>query len=1658
MLWLHGQGTPAAGTIVDAWSDPIASTAGTTYEASVYAAQHRGSAQMYMIFMAADGSWLGVSGSSGTAREGGSWHGDLANFNQLVATGIAPVGTAYRRILLRNSATGGTDPFAFFTRPESHAVPGMLNPRFQGGATGWNNGVWGGANTNGAQSVPHWTVYNNYANPSGFDWGDNLNADWSGSGNDVLFLHGLGTPTPGTLIDAYSDPIASTAGVTYEASVYAANHRTSAQMYMIFMAADGSWLGVSGSSGTPRDGGAWHGDLANFGQLTAVGTAPTGTAYRRIILRNSANGGNDPYAFFTLPESHELGADSAYYGNWDVGGQSVQIANFAASVGYNITSPGGITNGNDLIIAPNNGQAITVSAGTPGYGGSYYYVPPTNGGDDIIIGGTAGDNLSAGIGNVWIDGGAGNDTIYGGAGRDVLLGSAGNDVITAGSGDTYLAGGDGNDTLIGGSGANVFVGGPGSDNETGGAGNDIFIIDQHGTGGVDTMNGGGGSNTGSFERWTTGVNVTLTGAANQSIYGDSWTNIQNLTGSNYNDVLTGSSNGSTLRGLDGNDTLNGGAGTDILEGGAGADYLNGGTGYDIVSYASSSAGVYINLMTGTAIGGDATGDTFNNIGGVIGSANGDELGGNQYYNSIDAGAGDDWIDASPGTDSYKGGDGFDTADYSLTNFVAGSSTVTYYYNGVPYTYTATIPAVAVSLSAGTVTVRNPDGSTATQTINLIEQFIGTNGNDSFSSSGTALNVTWDGGAGTDTATGGTGSDTYVYGRNYGSLTISDTNAASNTFQFKAGVTFDDLWANYSSGSLQIGIRGQAAYATITSNFVSGNNVIKTLDMAGAAQVDLTQIQGVNVLSDGNDTFNGSTGFSRFILANNGDDTINPFTNAYSTTSSIIDGGLGNDTIVTSAGDDQFLFERGDGHDVITDGGGQNTILFGPTVGANDVIYQVVGNDLYVGIKDLNNSSLTASQVADNIKLVGAGVQYVGMIYGGTYWATNFSVEAGGATTDLTKANVAWTQQQYYDGGYYYPVVLDLNNDGLEITPVAQSDIVTKDAAGNVLKTSWVGPTNGILAYDRNGDGKINNTADISFVQDKVGAKTDLEGLAGWDTNNDGVLDANDTNFGKLLVWVDANQDARAQKGEVKTLLEQGITSINLKPTPTGFDGADTIDTVVRNTTTFTRADGTTGTGYDVGFARQLLTGPVATSDAASIDPKAVGTFGQLRNDPVALATGKGTASANLTSKAVSDLANVDISDQGGTMSAANAARWADYIDPGKNQARKDRMAAGGDDGAFIDTIRSTKARPDDNGQLTGRGIRDPKTRLQALVVDFNRNGADLIDPAKSHAVVDATNNGNAAEIGWVKPSDGILAFDRNGDGRVDPATDMSFLADVPNARTGLQGLAAFDDNHDGVLSSADSSFARFLIWRDANGNGASDLGELQSLGQAGIKDIRLDVAQSRPDRGVGATNDVLGVSQIDFTDDSSRALYDVALGYADSKDASASQTVTPTGDAASLLSAMSSAASSMADATNQDQPLESATSGTAELTSVGRAGGALDGPGGVVVEADASVQDDGQWWRDAGIVGQTLADLASPLQGDGASLGANASSLASAPVTDAATLQRLMLLRQNVAGLADSSGGDPAIWSRDGQTESLAALAANGQSPLSATTNQSLAA
>ncbi|OBZ94032.1 protease [Pararhizobium polonicum] len=146
--------------------------------------------------------------------------------------------------------------------------------------------------------------------------------------------------------------------------------------------------------------------------------------------------------------------------------------------------------------------------------------------------------------------------------------------------------GSGNDRITGNEVANALYGNGGNDTLNGEAGNDTLV----GGAGADKLNGGSGTDAASYAGATKGVVASLvTPSANTNdAKGDSYSSIENLTGSSHADKLYGNTGANTLSGGGGNDLLSAGAGNDKLFGGAGADDLYGGSGADRFIFKSAT--------------------------------------------------------------------------------------------------------------------------------------------------------------------------------------------------------------------------------------------------------------------------------------------------------------------------------------------------------------------------------------------------------------------------------------------------------------------------------------------------------------------------------------------------------------------------------------------------------------------------------------------------------------------------------------------------------------------------------------------------------------------------------------------------------------------------------------------------------------------------------------------------------------------------------------------------------------------------------------------------------------------------------------------------------------------------------------------------------------
>ncbi|SFT93931.1 Ca2+-binding protein, RTX toxin-related [Pseudovibrio denitrificans] len=216
----------------------------------------------------------------------------------------------------------------------------------------------------------------------------------------------------------------------------------------------------------------------------------------------------------------------------------------------------------------------------------------------------------------------------------------------------------------------------------------------YGSAGADTIDGGAGRNAIRYTLSEEGVSVNLATNVNTGGHaeGDHLTNISQVFGSHFDDVIVGDDGNNGLYGFGGNDHLEGGAGDDWLNAyGSGSDYLDGGTGNDTVRYRWASSAVTVDLTDQSNNTGDAAGDVYVSIENIMGTdKHSDHLTGDANANKIYGYGGNDTMFGGAGDDTLLGGDGDDTmeggvdsdtfyfrSDFGndiITDFVAGEGT------------------------------------------------------------------------------------------------------------------------------------------------------------------------------------------------------------------------------------------------------------------------------------------------------------------------------------------------------------------------------------------------------------------------------------------------------------------------------------------------------------------------------------------------------------------------------------------------------------------------------------------------------------------------------------------------------------------------------------------------------------------------------------------------------------------------------------------------------------------------------------------------------------------------------------------------------------------------------------------------------------------------
>ncbi|MEJ6398604.1 VCBS domain-containing protein [Yoonia sp. 208BN28-4] len=259
------------------------------------------------------------------------------------------------------------------------------------------------------------------------------------------------------------------------------------------------------------------------------------------------------------------------------------------------------------------------------------------GGDDFIFGNDGDDVFKVGAGANTFDGGAGDDLLdYSASGRGIslnlatgdttggqagnaagndaftdiegVIGGRGGDILTGSDLDNLLSGGAGADVILGMGGNDLILDGSGSDTVFGGDGDDYFTVGS----GANTITGDDGSDTADYSAFQRGLQINLTdgttsgGATGNAAGNDVLVLIENIIGSNGDDVLLGDAQSNRFEGGTGNDRLSGRGGDDSIFGGDGDDSIWGGGGADVLSggdgadWFDGGAGSDLDILIGGA--------------------------------------------------------------------------------------------------------------------------------------------------------------------------------------------------------------------------------------------------------------------------------------------------------------------------------------------------------------------------------------------------------------------------------------------------------------------------------------------------------------------------------------------------------------------------------------------------------------------------------------------------------------------------------------------------------------------------------------------------------------------------------------------------------------------------------------------------------------------------------------------------------------------------------------------------------------------------------------------------------------------------------------------------------------------------------------------------
>ena len=196
---------------------------------------------------------------------------------------------------------------------------------------------------------------------------------------------------------------------------------------------------------------------------------------------------------------------------------------------------------------------------------------------------------------------------------------------------------------------------------------------------------------------------------------------------------------------------------------------------------------------------------------------------------------------------------------------------------------------------------------------------------------------------------------------------------------------------------------------------------------------------------------------------------------------------------------------------------------------------------------------------------------------------------------------------YNGGGDYYvwdpnegrcvpfmgsPIIVDTSREGYQLTSVNGGVLFDLDGDGQLEQVSWTQrhAENAFLAFDRNGNGTIDNGTELFGDHTPVSASgrtapNGFEALRFFETSLDGQLTPRDGSYERLLLWTDRNHNGISEPDELQCLADAGVAAIDLNYKT--VRRVDRFGNEFRQVTTLTWSDGDAAKVFDVWLNRPL---------------------------------------------------------------------------------------------------------------------------------------------------------------------------------------------------------------------------------------------------------------------------------------------------------------------------------------------------------------------------------------------------------------------------------------------------------------------------------------